>query len=238
MDIPRRPDFIHHQESRIISVLREIVFGAEDGMVSTLGALTGIAAGTNSRFAVLLAGFVIVIVESISMSVGTYLSGKSEREVDARKLHEERIELRELPHEEREELEEMYRRDGWPADLAGSMALTASKDNALFLREMAYRELKLSVEPSGSPARGALYMFFSYMVGGAVPLLPYVLLPIDRGVYASVVITFAGLFILGALTTKFTKRAWWKAGFEMLALASVAALAGSLIGQLAHRFIA
>ncbi len=63
------------------SDIREIVFGFEDGVVSTLGAITGIAAGTGSSFVVILSGIVIVIVEAVSMGAGSYLSGKSAREV-------------------------------------------------------------------------------------------------------------------------------------------------------------
>ena len=57
--------------------LREIIFGLEDGTVSTLGVIVGIAAGTNNRFVVILSGLVVIFVESLSMAAGTYLSNKS-----------------------------------------------------------------------------------------------------------------------------------------------------------------
>ena len=60
--------------------LREAVFGSQDGLVSTLGAITGIAAGTGSSGMVLLSGAVIVVVESLSMAAGSYLSSKSHRQ--------------------------------------------------------------------------------------------------------------------------------------------------------------
>ncbi len=94
--IRKRPDFIHHQKSGIISFIREIVFGVEDGMISTLGVLVGIAIGTNSYFVIILSGFVIIIVESISMGVGSYLSVKSVKEIAERKLKEENISLSDI----------------------------------------------------------------------------------------------------------------------------------------------
>ena len=62
------------------SRLREAIFGTQDGLISTLGALTGIAAGTQNREAVIVAGLVIIVVESLSMAAGSYLSSKSQRE--------------------------------------------------------------------------------------------------------------------------------------------------------------
>lgn len=217
--------------------IREIVFGMEDGMVSTLGALTGIAAGTQNHFTVVLAGFVIIAVESISMAVGSYLSTKSVQEVETRKLFEEQEELKNFPNEERRELTEMYIADGWPKNIANKMAEIASRDNKLFLKEMAYRELHISPNKEEKPLQNGLFMLVSYMIGGAVPVLPYLFLPIPIGLPFSIGATFIGLFILGSGTTRFTHQTWWKAGFEMLALASLAALIGYAIGNLAQRFL-
>ena len=237
MEFHTRPGFIHHQKSSLLDSLREIVFGAEDGMVSTLGALTGIVAGTSNHFTVVLAGFVIVTVESISMAVGSYLSIKSSRDVDARKLYEESIELRENTDYERKELVAMFVRDGWPEKLAADMAQVASENKDLFLKEMAYRELYISPHEAESPLRGGIFMFISYLIGGSVPLVPYILLPIPIAFVTSVIVTLCGLFLLGALTTKFTKRSWWKSGLEMLGLASIAAIVGYTIGTVAERIV-
>ncbi len=67
--------------------LREIIFGLEDGIVSTLGVIVGIAAGTNSRFVVILSGLIIIFVESLSMAAGTYLSNKSELQLHLSQKH-------------------------------------------------------------------------------------------------------------------------------------------------------
>lgn len=61
---------------------RETIFGLEDSIVSTLGVVVGIAAGTDSRYIVLLSALVVIIVESLSMGAGTYLSNKSQMEID------------------------------------------------------------------------------------------------------------------------------------------------------------
>lgn len=236
-EIPYRKDFIHHKDSKFSQGIREIVFGAEDGMVSTLGALTGIAIGTSSHFTVILVGLVIVAVESTGMSVGSFLSNKSVKEINQRKLDEEREEIKKFPLEEKRELVELFRIDGWPNQLANQMAEATSQDSELMLKEMAYRELDITPDKQDSPIINAFFMFFSYIVGGMIPVVPYFFLPISSAIIVSTIITLAGLFGLGVFTTKFTKRNWIKAGLEMLVLASVAALIGYVVGRVAESFI-
>ncbi len=236
-EIRRRPDFIHHQKSRILSVIREVVFGVEDGMISTLGVLVGIAVGTKTHFVVILSGFVVILVESISMGVGSYLSTKAVKEINKRKLKEEEIELKEWPEAEKKELVEMYIKDGWPLHFSKEMALVASKNKSLFLKEMAYREFNIHPEKLEKPLKGGISMFFSYIVGGTIPLLPYFFFPISSAIILSVGVTLIGLFILGCVTTKYTKRRWWKAGLEMFFVAGIAALVGYIVGVVVNFFI-
>lgn len=230
----KNKNYIHHSPTGFSRVLREIIFGLEDGMVSTLGAVTGIAIGTQSHFAVVVSASVIVAVESMSMGVGSYLSNKSEREIDERKLVEEEEEIENFPSEEKKELSTMFTRDGWPAQLAHRMADAASKNQKLFLREMAYRELHLIPGDFTIPLRSAMAMYFSYILGGLIPVFAYIFLPIGEAMAVSIFITLLGLFILGTLTTKFTKRVWWRAGLEMLLLGGIALVIGFFIGNIAN----
>lgn len=237
MTIPHRAEFIHHQKPNIGSTVREAVFGVEDGMVSTLGAVTGIATATRDPFTILLSGLILVAVESISMAVGSYLSSKSERAIDERKLKEEETELTLYPEEERQELVSMYKDDGWPVDLATSMAEAASKDTKLFLQEMAYRELKIIPENLERPVVNGIVMGFSYIIGGAIPLIPYTFLSVSSSLSFSITSTLFGLFIVGVLTTKFSHRRWWMAGLEMLILAGVASAVGYGVGQAVNQWL-
>jgi len=229
-------NLIHNQNSKIISVLREIVFGVEDGIISTLGVLIGIAAGTNERFVVIISGIVVIVVESISMGVGSYLSAKSVREVDKNKLEEEETEIKEFSEKEKRELFEMYIKDGWSEDLANRMVSESSRNKKLFLTEMAHRELHVYPEKLDNPLRGGIIMLLSYVVGGTIPLLPYFFLPISTAILFSIALASLGLFILGSITTKFTKRHWLKAGVEMVLMAGLAALVGYFVGLLANYF--
>ena len=232
---PKYPD--HHKTSWIAGQIKEVVFGMEDGMVSTLGAITGIAVGSGEHFVVILSGCVIIAVESISMGVGSYISNKSQKDIFKRKLHEEKEEIKTFPEEEEKELVQIYLKDGWPEKLAKQMSKTAAADHDLFLTEMAYHELNILPQDGSSPIKDGIVMFFSYIIGGAVPLTSYFFLSLNKALPASIIITLAGLFILGTATTKLSKRKWWKAGLEFLILASVATGVGYLVGQLAENFI-
>lgn len=202
-------------------------------MVSTLGAITGIAAGTASSKIVLLSGLVIIAVESISMGIGSYLSNKSVIDLSKRKLYEEKLEIEHFPKTEKKELLNIYLNNGWPLKTAKLMVAEASRNKKLMLQEMAYRELSLPPKIEDNSLMGGLFMFTFYIIGGAIPLLAYVFLSIPQAIYFSVVTTLFSLFILGVFSTRFTKLTWWKAGLQMFALASIAAAVGFIVGKIA-----
>ncbi|MBP6866366.1 MAG: VIT1/CCC1 transporter family protein [Candidatus Pacebacteria bacterium] len=225
-------NFIHHQKSRIAGVLKEVVFGIEDGMVSTLGSITGIAVGSKDQATVLLAGSVIIAVESISMGIGSYLSNKSEEEMDARKIKEEMEENEKFPNEEKQELLEIYKRDGWSEELASKMTEFAVGNKKLMLQEMKLRELKIVNDEESTSIKGGVYMFFAYIFGGLIPLCSYFLLPIKTAIPISIAVTLTGLFILGMGTTRFTKQPIFKSGLRILIMGGIALVAGLAAGLL------
>jgi len=184
----KRKNFMHSRESRISRRIREVVFGVEDGIVSTVGAVTGIAVAVGDPFTIIVSGIVIVVVESISMGVGAYLSGKSVREVGDRKIHEERLEIKYSTEREKDELEKFFCRDGWPEDFSKEMVCIASENKELMLKEMSYRELFIFPEEIGSGISEGLAMFFSYVVGGGISLLAYFLFPVPQAIIFSIIL--------------------------------------------------
>ena len=217
--------------------LRDAVFGTQDGLISTLGALIGIAAGTGSSHAVVVAGFVIVVVESLSMAAGSYLSSKSQREYLERLLREEEEEIARDPEGERQEIWEMYRSRGYADAEIEIIAKRLMSNPRLLLEDMAHKELGISPEALEEPLGNALVMGTSYVAGGLIPVLPYLTLPISTAMPISIAGTFTALFFFGGLKGRIVKQSWWRSGLEMLAVAGVAALAGFLIGRLTNQII-
>ena len=217
--------------------IRDAVFGTQDGLISTLGALTGIAAGTQSGEAVMIAGFVIIAVESLSMAAGSYLSSKSQREYLERILREEEEEIKNDPEKERQEIWEMYRSRGYADGEIEIIARRLLSNPKLLLEDMAHKELGISPSTLEEPLGNALVMGTAYVVGGMVPVLPYLVLPLAAAMPISITGTLLALFLFGGLKGRIVKQVWWQSGFEMLSVAGVAAFAGYLIGRVAAHLI-
>ncbi|MFC1687852.1 VIT1/CCC1 transporter family protein [Patescibacteria group bacterium] len=221
----------HYELRNTGSALREIVFGMEDGMVSTLGAITGIAVGSQDHYTVLLAGIVIISVESISMGIGSYLASKSQDDLRKRVIREEKEEIRDYPREEKHELHGFLIRDGWPESIADQMVDAANRDDKLMLKEMQYRELNISSQ-GGNSLQNGIKMFLSYVVGGLIALFAYFFLPISTAMILSIIVTLVGLFTLGAITSRYTKVSWRKSGLRILLLGGIALAIGLIVGEL------
>ena len=217
--------------------LRDAVFGTQDGLISTVGALTGIAAGTGSREAVVVAGLVIVVVESLSMAAGSYLSSKSQQEYLDRLLREEEEEIRRDPEGERREIVELYRARGYTDDEITIIANRLMSNPKLLLEDMAHKELGIAPGSKEEPVGNAIVMGIAYVAGGVVPVLPYMLLPLATALPVSVLSAFITLFLFGGLKGRLVAQSWWRSGLEMLLVAGGAALAGYVVGQLAGRFV-
>ncbi len=217
---------------KVVASLREIVFGLEDGMVSTLGAITGIGIGSNNHYVIILSGLVIISVESVSMAVGAYLSNRSVIEVEKKEIKQEKEQVVSKPKKERHELENIYRQQGWPAGLAIKMAQVASENKRLFLNEMLSHELNLPLRPKDHSILSAFFMFCSYILGGLVPLFPYFFWSNYPAMILSIIVTMLGLFVLGIWTTRITGQSWWKVGLRMILLGGVAIIIGWSVGQL------
>ncbi len=217
--------------------LRDAVFGVQDGLVSTLGALTGIAEGTESRVTVIISGIVIITVESLSMAAGSYLSSKSQRQYLQRLLREEAETIARDPEGERREIWAMYRERGYRDEEIEMIANRLLSDKDLLLEDMAHKELGISAAQMEHPAGNALVMGIAYVVGGLVPVLPYLALSIDAAVPVSILGTFSTLFLFGGLKGRLTRQRWWRSGLEMVAIAGLAAVAGYGVGRLANLWI-
>lgn len=217
--------------------LRDAVFGTQDGLISTLGALTGIAEGTKSGEAVVIAGVVIIVVESLSMAAGSYLSSKSNRQYLEHLLREEEQAIATDPEGERREIWAMYRARGYTDDEIGVIAKRLLSDKRLLLEDMAHKELGICPQSMEEPLGNALVMGAAYVAGGLVPVLPYLFLPIPMAMPVSLGGAFLTLFAFGGLKGRVVHQVWWRSGLEMLGVAGVAALAGYLIGHVAAAWV-
>ena len=225
------------EERRKVSVLgevRELVFGAQDGLVSTLAVVATVAGATSDQFAILIAGLASAIAGIFSMAAGEYLGSKSQVEIFGSWVDAERREVERRPLESEAELAYLFVEEGMPKDDAREVAALIGRHPESLLATMVSKELGLIPdehdETSGSPLRGSLFMGASFACGGVIPILPF-LFGADLVALAwSTGVTGAALFALGAVKSRWTQRSWFVSGLEILSLAAVAGVAGYLIG--------
>lgn len=215
--------------------LRAGIFGVNDGLVSNLALIMGIAGATGTDpNLVVLAGVAGLLAGSFSMGAGEFVSMRVQRDLFENLLALERWELANLADEELAELIKIYEDKGLPRDLATQVATTLSKDPETALQTHAREELGLDPDELGSPSRAAISSFFAFTFGAVVPLIPFLFLEGTVAIALSAVLSGATLFLVGSLMTMWTGKHFWLSGLRMLAVGTVAASLTFLIGKAFH----
>jgi VIT1/CCC1 family predicted Fe2+/Mn2+ transporter len=210
--------------------LRPAVFGAMDGLVTNISLIAGVGGGGVAARNIVLTGAAGLVAGAISMGLGEYTSVRSQNEQIAAEVAKERRELERFPEAEAAELVRMWTERGLPEDLARQVADVLKNDPEQALRVHAQEELGVVPDEQPSPWTAAVSSFVCFSIGALVPLLPYLLgateLLISLGAGG------LGLFVAGALVSRFTNRTWWGSGVRQLLLGAAAAGATYLVGAL------
>jgi VIT1/CCC1 family predicted Fe2+/Mn2+ transporter len=221
------------RKASLLGEIREAIFGAQDGLVSTLAVVSTVAGATSDRYPVLVAGIASALAGVFSMAAGEYIGSKSQREIFDAQIVDEREEVHERPGEAEAEVAYMFEEDGLPHDQAREMARMMAEHPDVLLKTMVEKELGLTVEEAGgSPLQGALVMGAAFGLGALPPILPHVFLDGDVAVIVSVAMTLAVLFGIGVVKSRWTHRSWWSSGLEILALGAIAGVAGYFFGSI------
>ena len=215
------------------NALRAAVLGANDGLVSNLSLIMGVAGANLASREILITGTAGLLACACSMALGEWLSVQSSRELYEKQIEVEAQEIRTQPEEETEELALIYQAKGLSEEQARAVAsrLMASEGSAL---DTLARE-ELGIDPKelgGSALQAAVTSFVLCAVGAIVPLLPFVVLTGHVAVAGSLVASGLGLFGIGAAITILTGRSVWLSGSRQVAIGLGAAAITFLIGRL------
>jgi VIT1/CCC1 family predicted Fe2+/Mn2+ transporter len=211
--------------------LRAAVFGINDGLVSNVSLILGVAGASSNGGFILLSGVAGLLAGAFSMAAGEYVSVRSQREMYEHQIGLERAELDEYPKEEAEELALIYAARGMANDEAHDLATRTIADPKQALDTLAREELGLNPEELGSPWGAAISSFFSFAIGAAVPVVPFLFLHERAALITAIVLTAAALFGVGALISLFTGRSAMRDGLRMLAIGAGAGAVTYLIGR-------
>ena len=215
----------------ILGEIREVVFGAQDGLVSTLAVVATVAGATGDRLSILIAGLAAALAGVFSMAVGEYMSSKSQEEIYRWQIAGEREEVATRPAEAEAEVAYMFIEEGMDTEDAWQAATLIARNPESLLSTMVAKELGLIVEDiSGTPFRGALFMGGAFALGSAFPIAPFLFLEGTTALVASIIATGAVLFTIGAAKSRWTHRSWLASGLEIVLLATFAGVAGYYFG--------
>ncbi len=219
--IPDTPERKRLEKQRSI---REVVFGAQDGVLTTLGIVTGVSSATVDRGTILITGFLSMLVGAISMGVGEYLGGKAEREVVQNAIDLEQGEMLEKPEEEYAEQVAYYRLKGFTDDEAVTIVKRLEKNPEIWLHEMVRDEFGIDLrEAEGGGLRASLAMMGSFAIGAALPVIPYAFggLAIGAAMLSGLGLAVAALFGIGYYAGTLSGKKPAFKGFEIVAYGAV-----------------
>lgn len=206
------------------NALRAAVLGANDGLVSNLALVMGVAGATLEGRGVLIAGLSGLLAGGLSMALGEWLSVQSSRELYAAQIEVERVEIAEIPEEEEEELVLIYQAKGVPEDLSRQIAKRIMSDSETALDTLSREELGIEPDTLGGSAWEAAIASFLLFSGGAlVPVFPFIFTTGTGAVYASLALSALALFVVGVAITLVTGRSAWRSGLRQVAFGLAAA---------------
>lgn len=216
------------------NALRAAVLGANDGLVSILSLVMGVAGANLNRHDVFIAGMAGLLAGAGSMALGEWLSVQSSRELYAHQIKIEKEELDHNPAEEQEELALIYQAKGLPEARARELsAAIMTTDKNSILDTLAREELGIDpLELGGSAYVAAFTSFFLFALGALFPLLPFAFLSGNIAVFTSMGVSAIALFVVGAAITLLTGRNVFYSGFRQVIIGLAAAVITYGIGKL------
>ncbi len=222
------------------SHVREIVFGTQDGLLTSLGLVSGVSGATTGRISVLIAGFAGGVAGMLAMGAGAYIAAKSQSDVQQEELRHESSELESHPKREQEELVELFLKDGLDETDAHMVARVIAKHPEAMLTAMAQKELGFAVA-GGRPFLDGVVIAIAFLFGAAIPIVPWFAAQVttivaigpfapSQALLMSVAATAVALFLIGVGKGRLSGGHSVRSGVEITAIGLGCALIAFLLG--------
>ncbi len=219
-----------HKHNTHGAVLRDLILGGQDGLVNVLGIVLGVATATNDAKMVLVAGLVATFAESISMAAVAYTSTNAEKAYYDSLVEQEKKEMKEIPHEEVDEVKEIYHNMGFRGKVLDQIVKKITSKKDLWLKVMLSQELGLQTREPANPIKAGIMVGIAAFAGSIIPLMPFFFMPVESAFWWALIIGVGVLFAAGAYKAKVTVGSWWKSGLEIAIVGTTAAVVGYLVG--------
>ena len=194
---------VRHEEghfSHRIGLLRAMVLGANDGIISTACLILGVAAADGTRNVIITAGVAGLVAGAASMAIGEYVSVSSQRDAEQADIAKETWELEHTPEHELDELTAIYKGKGLTQELARAVAVQLTKEDALKVH-MA-EELGITHLTLARPVQASVSSAGSFSVGAAIPLIAVALASSSQRIATTIVVAVFALVALGISSAK------------------------------------
>jgi VIT1/CCC1 family predicted Fe2+/Mn2+ transporter len=213
--------------------VRDVVIGMSDGLTVPFALAAGVSGAVSSSKIVVLAGLAEIAAGSIAMGLGGYLAARTDQEHYAAERRREMEETVTMAEEETAEVERALEGWGLSRDQMRPLVTAITSDQNRWVDFMMVHELGLEKPAPGRALRSAATIAISYVLGGFVPLTPYMVTPnIQDGLVWSVVVTILALFVFGYLKARFTALNPWTGGFQTMLIGGLAATAAFGIARI------
>ncbi len=227
-----------HHRTAFSTYLREIVYGGNDGIVTTFAVVAGFAGAQKDPatsavpiVSVLLFGLANLLADGLSMSLGSFLSLRADQDVYGSEKRKEQHEIAYEPNKEFEETVEILRRKNFAEKDAMTIARLYSKNKPYWTEFMMKDELEMPNTEHEKPAFNALSTFGAFVTFGIIPLVPYILHAQAKLVFhESLAYTALALLLLGILRTSITRQRPLRGILETIVVGGVAASAAYFVG--------
>jgi VIT1/CCC1 family predicted Fe2+/Mn2+ transporter len=220
--------------------LPEVVYGSMDGIVTTFAVVAGSAGADLSLNIILILGMSNLLADGLSMSIGSYLSKKSEQDSYNKHLRIEEWEIDNMPEIERQEVVDIYKAKGFEGQELEMVVNRITSNKKVWIDTMMKDELGLTLEKK-SPFRAGLSTLLSFVVGGGIPLVVYVFAYAGKlgfnPFFLSSVVTLLTFILIGYIKTYVTQVGLMRSIMETLALGASAAMAAYFLGDYLEKII-
>jgi len=212
--------------------VRDIVIGMSDGLTVPFALAAGLSGAVASTGIVVTAGLAEIAAGSIAMGLGGYLAAKT----DSQHYQSERLreieEVKQIPDKEREEVTDIMKGFGLPAEQISPVVSAVCADDTRWVDFMMRFELGME-KPDPTRARNsALTIALSYILGGLIPLSAYIIVSdIVLALYISIGVTLGALFIFGYVKSRFTGINPWHGGLQTVVIGGLAAAVAFFIAR-------
>ena len=230
------PTVPHHERHFMASeTVRDIVIGMSDGLTVPFALAAGLSGAIAANHVIVTAGLAEVSAGAIAMGLGGYLAARTDSEHYKSEYRREQRETEEMPAEEKGEVVAILREQGLDAEHAELVMAALARNQEKWVRFMMRFELGLSEPEPGRALASAGTIGGSYIIGGLVPLLPYMLLAdTELALRLSVLLTLVALFLFGAVKGRLTGVPVLRGGLQTIVVGGLAAAVAFGIARLVN----